>query len=212
MEQAGESPTREVGLQDALHRTMDVVGTLLALPLAVPVMLLLAPIVFLMLGRPVLFVQTRSSRGGNGFRLVKFRTMTDARDAAGELLPDDQRMTRFGKLLRRSRLDELPELWNILKGEMSFIGPRPLLPHTIAHMGDEGRIRSTVRPGLTGWAQISGNSSLTNDDKLALDLWYIRNRSLALDIMILFKTIGLMIFGEKISQQRLLQAQEGRHR
>lgn len=193
--------------RDALHRTVDVIGVWLALPLSVPLMMILAPCVFLALGRPVLFAQTRSGRLGRTFTLVKFRTMTNERNTAGELLPDKWRMTKFGRLVRRSRLDELPELWNIFKGDMSFIGPRPLLPETVTQMGDEGQLRSSVRPGLTGWAQISGNSSLHNDDKLALDLWYIENRSLSLDALICLKTVGVMMFGETVSTQRLLLAQ-----
>lgn len=194
--------------RDAVTRVADVVGALLLIAASVPVMVLLALSVLVNLGRPFLFVQVRSGQMQQPFAMVKFRTMTCERDAAGELLSDHRRVTRFGRLLRRSRLDELPELWNVLKGDMSFIGPRPLLPETVVRMGDEGAVRSSVRPGLTGWAQISGNACLSNDDKLALDLWYICHRSLALDALIVLKTPGVMLFGERISAGRLMQAQE----
>ncbi|QAY78090.1 sugar transferase [Sphingosinicella sp. BN140058] len=185
---------------------MDIVGALILIPLTIPLMAVLYVVVLAAMGRPVMFMQERSGRGGVPFEMMKFRSMRDMRDSSGMPLPDQVRVTPFGRLLRRSRLDELPELWNILAGEMSFIGPRPLLPETIASMGVEGRIRGTVRPGLSGWAQISGNSSLTNDDKLALDLWYIRNRSLRLDVFILVKTLELVVFGERICEGRLSRA------
>lgn len=185
---------------------MDVAGALIALPIAAPVIATLAVAVRLAMGRPIFFVQQRAGRDGRPFALRKFRSMTADVDAMGMPLPDAERTPRMGRLLRRSRLDELPELWEILKGDMSFIGPRPLLPPTIAAMGEKGVQRGAVRPGLTGWAQISGNSSLDNDDKLALDLWYIRHRSIPLDLFILAKTVGLMLFGEKVCESRLRQA------
>jgi lipopolysaccharide/colanic/teichoic acid biosynthesis glycosyltransferase len=141
--------------------------------------------------------------GGEEFRLIKFRSMTDARDGAGCPLPDERRLTALGRLMRRTRLDELPELWNILKGEMSLIGPRPLLPATLAGFGEAGRRRGEVRPGLTGWAQVNGNTLLTDEDKLALDLWYIDHRSLRVDALILLRTVRVMLFGEKVAVAEL---------
>lgn len=194
-----------------LYRTADVVISLLALVACAPMLVLLAAAIWASMGRPILFTQLRSGRNGSLFTLVKFRSMTNARDFEGALLPDADRTTPFGGFLRRSRLDELPELWNVLTGRMSLIGPRPILPDTIAAFGADGAHRGSVRPGLTGWAQICGNSSLSNTDKLALDLWYIEHRSLRLDFTILLGTIKLMIFGEAIDHSRI-RAASGRKR
>jgi lipopolysaccharide/colanic/teichoic acid biosynthesis glycosyltransferase len=188
---------------DRIRRAGDVVVSAAALVVCAPVLLFLAAAVLVAMGRPVLFVQRRSGRAGVPFRLIKFRSMTETRDGDGRLLPDAQRTTPLGRFLRRSRLDELPELWNVLRGQMSLIGPRPILPETIREMGEDGRKRGLVRPGLTGWAQICGNSSLNNDDKLTLDLWYIDHRSLRLDLLIVFKTVTLMLFGEAIDRDRI---------
>ena len=122
---------------------------------------------------------------------------------SGALLPDSERTTRFGRFLRRSRLDELPELWNVLKGDMSIVGPRPLLPETVAGMGELGVRRCRVRPGLTGWAQVSGNTFLSEDHKLALDLWYIDHRTLRLDLLIVVESLGLVVFGERVNHSRV---------
>jgi lipopolysaccharide/colanic/teichoic acid biosynthesis glycosyltransferase len=124
------------------------------------------------------------------------------------LLPDKDRTPLIGDVLRRLRLDELPELANIVRGDMAFVGPRPLLPRTVEQMGAGGRIRGSVRPGLTGWAQVNGNSRLNEDEKLALDLWYIRNRSFLLDLTILVRTLGVMLLGERISTTSLENARE----
>jgi lipopolysaccharide/colanic/teichoic acid biosynthesis glycosyltransferase len=189
-----------------LYRAADVIVSLLALVACGPILMLLAAAIWMSMGRPILFAQLRSGRNGNPFKMVKFRSMTDARDFEGVLLPDTDRTTPLGRFLRRSRLDELPEFWNVLTGRMSLIGPRPILPDTIAALGADGVRRGAVRPGLTGWAQICGNSSLSNTDKLALDLWYIEHRSLKLDFIILLGTIKLMIFGEAIDHSRLRAA------
>jgi len=189
-----------------MKRIIDLALVLSTAWLTLPVLALTAISVLLVLGRPVLFRQERSGKGGRPFRMVKFRTMTNARDDQGELLPDAQRTPAFGWFLRRSRLDEFPEILNILKGEMTLIGPRPLLPQTIARLSIRGVLRSSVSPGLTGWAQISGNSKLSEDDKLDLDLWYIRNRTWLLDVRILFATVAVMIFGERPNGARLVQA------
>ncbi|MDG5747710.1 sugar transferase [Qipengyuania sp. XHP0207] len=170
----------------------------LALLAASPVLAVLAGFILVGQGRPVLFRQARSGQHGVPFTLVKFRSMRDARDEAGHLLPDAERTTTIGAFLRRSRLDELPGLWNVARGEMNWIGPRPLLPETIHDLGERGRRRCEVRPGLTGYSQISGNTLLDLDDKIALDLWYVEHRSPRLDASILARTIGVMVLGERL--------------
>ena len=175
----------------------------LMLILLAPVMLVIALAVRLTLGKPIIFSQIRSGLGCKTYRLVKFRTMTDACDPAGELLPDECRTPRIGAFLRRTRLDELPQLWNILRAEMSFIGPRPLLPPTIASMGEDGIIRCSVRPGLTGWAQIHGGPLLNLREKLDLDLWYIRSANIRLDVAILCRTVLVVLMGDRLSHDRV---------
>jgi lipopolysaccharide/colanic/teichoic acid biosynthesis glycosyltransferase len=170
---------------------------LLLLILLLPVNLMLALLLRIFQGPHVLFVQQRSGRGGKPFNLVKFRTMRDLRDDDGRLLPDEARVTAIGTLLRKTRLDELPSFWNVLTGDLAFIGPRPLLPWTIQSLGERGVKRGMVRPGLTGWAQISGNTLLSLDEKVALDLWYIERRNWHVDVSIVASTIWVMIAGEK---------------
>ena len=165
--------------------------------LTLPLLAVLGVLVWFSLGSPVIFRQTRSGKNGAGFTLVKFRSMKDLRDARGALLPDEKRTTRLGNFLRRTRLDELPALANVVLGEMNFIGPRPLLPETVSGMGAKGDRRGAVRPGLTGWAQVSGNTLLTLDEKVALDLWYIANRSAWLDCRIILRTLLVMAGGER---------------
>lgn len=174
-----------------------IVGGLFAFPLCV----LLAIAVAMSMGRPILFIQPRSGAHGIPFALIKFRTMRELYGPDGVLLDDTVRTTRLGRFLRRSRLDELPSLWNILVGDMTLIGPRPLLPVTVAAFGAGGVARGAVRPGLTGWAQINGNSLLQDGDKLALDLWYIRHASFALDLQILVRTIAMVLLGEKVNRR-----------
>lgn len=167
------------------------------LVLASPLLLMLALLVLVSMGRPILFRQMRSGKDGRTFKMLKFRSMRDLNDRQGNPLPDEQRVTAVGRFLRRSRLDELPELINILRGDMAFVGPRPLLPYTIAALGEAGRQRGFVRPGLTGLAQVSGNTLLTVEEKLRYDLWYVRNRSLALDAQILMHTVRVVFKGER---------------
>lgn len=193
-------------VREVIHRSADVALSAVALLACLPLLLLIAVAVAVTMGRPVLFRQMRMGRHGAPFKLTKFRSMSDARDAQGALLCDAQRTPRMGHFLRRSRLDELPELWLILVGRMSLIGPRPLLPTTVEDMGIDGVRRNQVRPGLTGWAQICGNSSLDNADKLTLDLWYIDNRSVRLDLLIFVKTLALMLLGEKVDHVQLKRA------
>lgn len=182
--------------------------SMLALVLIAPVMLLVAGLVFGSMGRPILFRQWRSGRQGVPFRMTKFRTMRELRGTTGALLPDAARTTRIGRFLRRSRLDELPELINIVAGDMDVVGPRPLLPETIAAMGADGTVRGLIRPGLTGLAQVSGNTLLTADEKLAFDIWYVRHRTLRLDWTIVLRTIVVVIIGERRSSR---DADDARH-
>ncbi|GMN04228.1 sugar transferase [Erythrobacter sp. MTPC3] len=171
---------------------------LLILVVAAPFLILLAIAVLVMQGRPVLFRQMRAGKDRVPFELVKFRSMRDTRGPDGELLPDEMRTTAIGKFLRRSRLDELLGLWNVARGDMNFVGPRPLLPETIAELGALGNRRSEVKPGLTGWSQVSGNTLLTLEQKVALDIWYIDNRGPVLDAQILARTVLVMVGGEKV--------------
>jgi len=167
---------------------------ILAVPLAV-----LAWQVRRKLGSPVLFTQVRPGLHGKPFRMVKFRTMTDERDASGALLPDAQRLTPFGRFLRSSSLDELPELWNVLKGEMSLVGPRPLLMEYLPLYTPEQARRHEVRPGITGWAQVNGRNAISWADKFALDVWYVDHRSLWLDVRILWMTVRKVLVRDGIS-------------
>ena len=192
-----------------LQRIIDVVAALAGSILFLPLIIIVYVAVALSMGRPALFKQMRGGRGGRAFQLVKFRTMTDERDSDGDLLSDEERTTPLGKFLRRSRLDELPELWNILLGEMSFVGPRPLLPQSPLNQGETGALRLSVRPGLTGWAQVNGNTLLSDDEKLALDLWYVKNSSLGLNFKIVLKTIGVVFGGEQVNKSELESAYEG---
>lgn len=182
-----------------MRRGLDIAVALVALAVTAPLLLVAALAVLADIGRPILFVQARSGLGGRAFRMVKLRTMTEACDAHGRLLPDAARVTRLGRLLRRSRVDELPGLIHLLTGEMSLIGPRPLLPATVAAMGEAGQQRGRILPGLTGWAQVNGNALLSQGQKLAHDLWYIDNRSLGLDLLILVRTVRVVIFGERLA-------------
>lgn len=181
---------------------------MVALVLLMPVMLLAAGLVLGSLGRPILFRQWRSGKGGVPFHMVKFRTMRELRGPTGTLLPDAARTTRMGRFLRRSRLDELPELTNIVAGDMDVVGPRPLLPETVAAMGADGSLRGLIRPGLTGLAQVSGNTLLTADEKLAFDIWYVRYRSWRLDWAIVVRTIRVVILGERRTSRH---AEDARH-
>jgi lipopolysaccharide/colanic/teichoic acid biosynthesis glycosyltransferase len=175
------------------------VSTLVSLLLS-PLLGVLALLVRLKLGSPVLFRQQRPGLNGRPFTLVKFRTMTDKRDAQGNLLPDAERLTKFGKFLRASSLDELPELWNVLKGEMSLVGPRPLLMQYLPLYTPEQARRHEVRPGITGWAQVNGRNALTWEEKFALDVWYVDNHTWWLDLKIIFLTFSKIIRREAINQ------------
>lgn len=180
---------------DLLQRLL----ALLLLLLLSPLLLTIALVVRLRLGGPVLFRQQRPGLHGRPFQLVKFRTMTQRRDAVGVLLPDAQRLTPVGQWLRRSSLDELPELLNILRGEMAFVGPRPLLMEYLPLYSPEQARRHDVRPGLTGWAQVQGRNALSWEEKFRLDVWYVDHRSLGLDLRILWLTLATVIRRDGIS-------------
>lgn len=172
-----------------LKRAFDLLVVLLIAPVWVVAMLLLAILVRYKLGAPVLYRQIRPGRDGRPFMMYKFRSMTDARDADGNLRPDSERLTDFGKLLRSTSLDELPEIWNVLTGDMSLVGPRPLLMEYLPLYSEEQLRRHDVPPGITGWAQINGRNAIGWADKFRLDVWYVEHHSLWLDIRILWITL-----------------------
>ncbi len=180
-------------------RTLDVVGASAALVVAAPVMAVTAALVAADLGRPVLFRQVRPGLKGAPFTMFKFRTMRDATDASGRTLPDGERLTRLGQFLRASSLDELPELWNVLRGEMSLVGPRPLLLQYLPLYSRDQARRHDVKPGITGWAQIHGRNQLSWDAKFALDVWYVEHASVWLDLRILAGTVAAVLRRDGIS-------------
>ena len=184
-----------------LKRTFDIVASASALVLLSPVLAITAHKVKKELGSPVLFRQTRPGLHGKPFEMIKFRTMKDATDKAGNALPDSERLTDFGKKLRASSLDELPELWNVLKGDMSLVGPRPLLMEYLPLYNAEQAKRHNVRPGVTGYAQVNGRNSLSWEDKFRLDTWYVEHQSLWLDMKILLKTVKKVIIKDGISAE-----------
>ncbi len=171
-----------------------------ALVLLLPVLLALWALIRLRMGSPVVFRQQRGGLGNRPFTFYKFRTMTDARDARGELLPDHLRLTPFGRWLRDSSLDELPQLWNVLKGDMSLIGPRPLLADYLGLYDERQKRRHEVRPGITGWAQINGRNSLSWPEKFELDIWYVEHFSLWLDAEIFWRTVQVAVGRKGIDQ------------
>lgn len=189
-------------------RLFDLLAASLALLLLSPVLLIVAILVRIFHGRPVLFGQTRPGYRGQLFRIFKFRTMSDARAANGDLLPDAERLTPLGRFLRASSLDELPELFNILRGEMSLVGPRPLLVQYLDRYSPEQARRHDVLPGLTGWAQVNGRNALTWEDKFRLDVWYVDHWSFWLDLRILFLTVWKVFKREGISQPGHATAEE----
>ena len=175
---------------------------------SIPIQLVVALVLRLQLGAPVMFRQIRAGKDGRNIVVPKYRTMTDARDAAGQLLADDLRQTRLTQLIRRLRFDELPQLWLVLRGQMALVGPRPLLPVTVADFGALGRLRNSVPPGVTGWAQVNGNTRLSNTEKLALDLWYVGHRSPGLDLRVMAETVLVPLRGEIRDPDRLRDATE----
>lgn len=182
-----------------LKRLMDIISALCGLFVLVPLLLAVAMLVNLKLGSPIFFRQIRPGLNGKPFQMFKFRTMLDAFDKQGNPLPDDQRMTPFGQFLRTTSLDELPELWNVLIGDMSLVGPRPLLMEYLPLYSKEQYRRHEVRPGVTGWAQINGRNALGWDEKFKLDVWYVDNQSFWLDIKILLLTVKKVVVRDGIS-------------
>ena len=184
-----------------LKRAFDIAASTSALVVLSPVLAITAYKVKKELGSPVLFRQTRPGLHGRPFEMIKFRTMKDATDKEGNALPDSERLTEFGKKLRASSLDELPELWNVLKGDMSLVGPRPLLMEYLPLYNAEQAKRHNVRPGVTGYAQVNGRNSLSWEDKFKLDTWYVEHQSLWLDMKILLKTVKKVIIKDGISAE-----------
>lgn len=191
-----------------MKRLFDFLVSLIALFLLSPIIALVAWKIRKNLGSPVLFRQTRPGLNGEPFEMVKFRTMKDAVDQQGNPLPDSERMTPFGYKLRNSSLDELPELWNVLKGEMSLVGPRPLLMQYLPLYNKEQSRRHDVRPGVTGWAQINGRNAISWEEKFKLDVWYVDNRNLWLDIKILCLTVKKVFIKEGITSEGHVTAEE----
>ncbi|MFY0990305.1 sugar transferase [Halomonas sp. C05BenzN] len=182
-----------------MKRLLDILLALVALMLLSPLLAAVALLVRLTLGSPVLFRQTRPGLNGRPFPMIKFRTMREAVDARGNPLPNEERMTRVGQWLRASSLDELPELWNVLRGDMSLVGPRPLLMEYLPLYDAHQLRRHEVRPGVTGWAQVNGRNALTWDEKFDLDVWYVDHRSLWLDLRILLLTVKKVVVREGIT-------------
>lgn len=198
-----------------IKRLVDVVCSGLALVVLSPLLLVTAVLVRVKLGSPVIFKQERPGRDAKSFYLYKFRSMSDQRDENGELLPDDVRLTPFGRKLRSTSLDELPELWNIFRGDMSIVGPRPLLVEYLPYYTEAEMHRHDVRPGLTGWAQVNGRNATAWDERLQQDIYYIEHCSFLLDVRIIFKTVFKVIkrsdilVGEQIPAGRLDDARQG---
>lgn len=184
-----------------IKRILDIISSLLAIIILSPLLAVTAVLVKTKLGSPVLFKQGRPGKDEKIFTLMKFRTMTDERDENGELLPDEVRLTKFGKFLRSTSIDELPELFNILKGDMSVIGPRPLLVEYIPRYNEHQHRRHEVRPGLSGWAQVNGRNTVSWEDKFDMDIHYVDNYSFAMDVKILFMTVLNVLKKEGISSE-----------
>jgi lipopolysaccharide/colanic/teichoic acid biosynthesis glycosyltransferase len=199
----GSVPSCDAWLKGPVEQ---IIASMVIVLMIVPI-ILTALVTRLALGPPILFRQIRVGKNMQPFTLHKFRTMHDTRDPAGNLLPDQARETAISRFMRRIRVDEFPQLFTIASGRMSFIGPRPLLPATIQVMGDFGKLRCRVRPGLSGWAQVNGATRLSDAQKLALDIWYVDHRCLRLDLLILLKTAATLVRGERINQRHLTEAE-----
>jgi sugar transferase EpsL len=203
MGQAKEMPhhDRQDGLPLKVKRTFDLMVSFAVLMAFSPVLLAIGILLFLTMGHPILFRQQRPGRYGRPFTLYKFRTMADKRDPQGQLLPDGERLTQVGRLLRLSSVDELPQLWNVLRGDLSLVGPRPLLPQYMDRYTNEQLRRHDVKPGITGWAQVQGRNAMTWPERFALDLWYVDNWSLTLDAWIILRTPWQVVKRNGISRQ-----------
>ncbi|WP_246943881.1 sugar transferase [Bacillus pinisoli] len=184
-----------------MKRAFDFTVALLILVSLAPIFVIIALLIKFKLGSPIIFRQERPGLNGKCFYLYKFRTMTNERDESGQLLPDYLRLTPFGNFLRKFSLDEYPQLWNVIRGDLSLVGPRPLLVEYLPLYTKEQAIRHNVRPGITGWAQVNGRNALTWDEKFKLDVWYVRNQSIALDLKILLLTVYKVVIADGINQQ-----------
>ena len=184
-----------------MKRIIDILISCIFLFISLPLLLFICIINLLLNKGKILFLQNRTGYNGKVFKIIKFKTMNDKTNLEKELLPDGERLTFFGRFLRSSSLDELPTLWNVLVGQMSLVGPRPLLVKYLDRYNDNQLRRLEVKPGLTGWAQINGRNSISWEEKFQYDVWYVDNRSLKLDLIIIFKTIGQVIRGKGISQK-----------
>ncbi|AFZ05792.1 Undecaprenyl-phosphate galactose phosphotransferase [Oscillatoria nigro-viridis PCC 7112] len=186
-----------------VKRVLDRLCAAIALLVFSPVILIVAIAIYIRMGSPIVFSQLRPGKNGEVFQFYKFRTMTSDRDADGNLLPDNERLTALGQFMRKTSLDELPQLWNVLKGEMSFVGPRPLLVQYLERYSPEQARRHDVMPGITGWAQVNGRRLLDGNwpEKFRLDVWYVDNWSLLLDLKILFLTVWKVLRQKEISQE-----------
>ena len=183
-----------------MKRLFDITGALVGIILTAPIMFLVALMVLILIGRPILFSQTRPGLDGKLFKIFKFRTMSEHKCTEGELLSDDQRLGLFGNLLRSTSLDELPELWNVIRGDMSLVGPRPLLVEYLPLYTQEQARRHEVRPGITGWAQVNGRNFISWEKRFELDLWYVEHHSFSLDMEIILMTLLKVFKRENVSQ------------
>lgn len=184
-----------------LKRSFDITFILFVFIFFVPIICVIALLVRVKLGSPVFFMQIRPGKNDKSFKMIKFRTMTDERDEEGGLCSDEERLTTFGKFLRSTSSDELPELWNVLKGDMSLVGPRPLLMDYLPFYSLEQSRRHKVRPGITGWAQVNGRNAISWEEKFKLDVWYVDNQSFFLDLKILFLTVKRVLFRDGVSPE-----------
>lgn len=191
-----------------IKRLLDFTLSFLALIILSPVLLVTAVLVRIKLGSPIIFHQERPGKSEKIFRLYKFRSMTDECDENGNLLPDNERLTCFGKILRSTSLDELPELWNILRGDMSIVGPRPLLVKYLPLYNEEQRHRHDVRPGLTGWAQANGRNAISWEEKFKLDVWYVQHISFWVDVKVIFMTVKKVFCRDGISSETSVTMEE----
>ena len=192
---------RDLSMGLAAKRAMDFSVALIGLVFLSPLLIVISGLILICMGRPIFFRQERPGLKGKIFTLVKFRTMSHARDGAGRLLPDAQRLTRLGRFLRMTSLDEIPQLWNVLKGELSLVGPRPLLVEYLGLYSPEQRRRHDVKPGITGWAQVNGRNAITWERKFEFDVWYVDHRSFLLDLKILLMTAAKVLTGEGVRQE-----------
>jgi len=184
-----------------LKRLIDIVGSLIGLALSSPIIIVISIIIYFTMGRPIFFKQVRPGLKGKPFVIYKFRTMLDLKDEKGNLLPDEKRLTTIGKFLRSTTLDELPEFWNVLKGDMSLVGPRPLLMEYLDRYTPEQARRHNVKPGMTGWAQVNGRNAISWEEKFKLDVWYVDNWNILLDLKIILLTILKVLRREGISAE-----------